>query len=151
MLPLLKPSKMKKLVIVLIVFSFACSKNSGRTCWDCEVTRLDRSTYYQKVCNDGEYPKFTDRQGNKLTSFCSEWQDIFHAFWKYCGVKKPDSHSMGKNSHYSKHSPFLIISKSETYNLVWFFEIYQYAKTINYWNEFPFHLCKQVGEGWVYN
>jgi hypothetical protein len=62
---------MKKLLIVLIVFSFACSKDGGRTCWDCEVTRLDRSNYYQKVCNDGSYPKFKDSQGNKLSSYCS--------------------------------------------------------------------------------
>ena len=63
---------MKKLLIFLIVFSFACSKDGTRTCWDCEVTRLDRTTYYQKVCNDGTYPRFKDRQGNDLGSFCSE-------------------------------------------------------------------------------
>ena len=71
MLTLLKPSKMKKLLPVLIVFSFACSKNGGK-CWDCEVTRLNRTTYYTKVCNDGKYPKFKDSQGNTLRSFCSE-------------------------------------------------------------------------------
>jgi len=71
-LTLLKPFKMKKLLGVLMVFSFACSKDGGKTCWDCEVTRLDRSTYYQKVCNDGTYPRFNDRQGNKLSSFCSK-------------------------------------------------------------------------------
>ncbi len=64
---------MKKLLIVLIVFSFACSKDGvRRTCWDCEVTRLDRTTYYQKVCNDGTYPKFKDSRGNKLSSYCSQ-------------------------------------------------------------------------------
>ena len=63
---------MKKLLVVLIVFSFACSKDGGRTCWDCEVTRLDQTTYYQKVCNDGSYPKFRDSRGNKLSSYCSE-------------------------------------------------------------------------------
>ena len=63
---------MKKLLIVLTVFSFACSKDGRRTCWDCDVTRLNGTKYYQKVCNNGEYPKFTDRQGNKLNSYCSE-------------------------------------------------------------------------------
>ena len=65
---------MKKLLWVLIVFSFACGKygGGGKTCWDCEVTRLDRTTYYEKVCNDGKYPKFKDRQGNELRAFCSE-------------------------------------------------------------------------------
>lgn len=72
MLTLSKPSKMKKLLIVLIVFSFAFSKDGGRTCWDCEVTRLDRTNYYKRVCNDGSYPKFKDSQGNTLHSYCSE-------------------------------------------------------------------------------
>jgi hypothetical protein len=63
---------MKKVLVVLILFSFACFKDWGKTCWDCEVTRLDRTTYYERVCNDGEYPKFKDRQGNDLRSFCSE-------------------------------------------------------------------------------
>jgi len=71
-LTLRKPSEVKKLLSILIVFSFACSKQWGKTCWDCEVTRLDRTTYYEKVCNDGTYPKFKDRQGNKLTSYCSQ-------------------------------------------------------------------------------
>jgi hypothetical protein len=63
---------MKKLLAVLMVFSFACTREGGRKCWDCDVTRLNGTKYYQKVCNDGEYPKFKDRQGNKLNSFCSE-------------------------------------------------------------------------------
>jgi len=71
-LTLSKASKMKKLLIVFIVFSFACSKDGARTCWDCEVTRLDRTTYYKRVCNDGSYPKFKDSQGNALHSYCSE-------------------------------------------------------------------------------
>jgi len=61
----------KLLIVVLIVSSFSCTKEWGKTCWDCEVTRLDRTNYYEKVCNDGEYPRFTDRQGNKLSSYCS--------------------------------------------------------------------------------
>ena len=73
MLTLLKPFEMKKLLGILIVFSFACSKDGGRTCWDCEVTRPDQTNYYQKVCNDGSYPQFKDRQGNNLRAFCSEW------------------------------------------------------------------------------
>lgn len=72
MLTLVKPFWMKKLLAILIVFSFACIKEWGKQCWDCEVTRMDRTTYYEKVCNDGSYPKFTDRQGNKLRSYCSE-------------------------------------------------------------------------------
>jgi hypothetical protein len=39
-LTLRKPSKLKKLLSILIVFSFACSKQWGKTCWDCEVTRM---------------------------------------------------------------------------------------------------------------
>ena len=72
MLTLGKPSEVKKLLSILIVFSFACGKQLGKTCWDCEITRLDRTTYYEKVCNDGSYPKFKDRQGNKLSSYCSQ-------------------------------------------------------------------------------
>ena len=72
MLTLGKSPKMRKLLIVLIVFCFGCTKEWGKKCWDCDVTRLNGTKFYQKVCNDGEYPKFKDRQGNKLSSFCSE-------------------------------------------------------------------------------
>jgi len=63
---------MKKLLIVLIVFSFACRKEGAKKCWDCEVRRLNQTSYYERVCNDGSYPRFKDRQGNELRSFCSE-------------------------------------------------------------------------------
>ena len=63
---------MRKLLILLIVFFFGCTKEWGKKCWDCDVTRLNGTKYYEKVCNEGEYPKFKDRQGNSLNSFCSE-------------------------------------------------------------------------------
>lgn len=60
------------LSIAVVLFSLSCHKVLGKTCWDCDVTKMDRTNYYRKVCNDGEQPSFKDGQGNKLSSFCTK-------------------------------------------------------------------------------
>jgi hypothetical protein len=65
---------MKKILLTIIVipgFSLSCNKILGKTCWKCEVTRRDGSTYTDNVCrDDNQVPTFTDGQGNDLNAFC---------------------------------------------------------------------------------
>ena len=62
------------ILFVLVVTSLSCNKVLGKTCWDCEITRVDGTTYNDKVClDDGETPGgFTDDRGNDLNSFCTK-------------------------------------------------------------------------------
>lgn len=61
---------MKKLLLVLIVFSFACGKD--KTCWECTVRQMNGTNTTEKVCNDGEQPTFKDANGNDLNSICNK-------------------------------------------------------------------------------
>ena len=66
---------MKKILTLgLIVITFvSCNKVLGKTCWDCEVTRMNGTTYKEKVCRDDDrVPQFTDDLGNDLGSFCTK-------------------------------------------------------------------------------
>jgi hypothetical protein len=66
---------MKKfLALGLIVITFvSCNKILGKTCWDCEVVRMDGTKYNEKVCRDDENPpQFTDANGNDLGSYCTK-------------------------------------------------------------------------------
>jgi len=66
---------MKKLLAIgLIVITFvSCNKILGKTCWDCEVTRMNGTTYQEKVCRDDDrVPQFTDDLGNDLGSYCTK-------------------------------------------------------------------------------
>jgi hypothetical protein len=66
---------MKKfLALGLIVITFvSCNKILGKTCWDCEVTRMNGTTYKEKVCRDDDrVPQFTDDLGNDLGSYCTK-------------------------------------------------------------------------------
>jgi hypothetical protein len=66
---------MKKfLLFILIASSLSCNKILGKTCWECEVTRRDGTTYREKVCNKDEnyFPQFTDANGNDLNAFCEK-------------------------------------------------------------------------------
>jgi len=66
---------MKKILTLgLIVITFvSCNKVLGKTCWDCEVTRMNGTTYKEKVCRDDDrVPQFTDDLGNDLGSYCTK-------------------------------------------------------------------------------
>ena len=58
-------------IIVLTTFLVACSKITGKTCYECTVYRTDGSTYKKDVCSeDGNVPQFVDDRGNDLNSYC---------------------------------------------------------------------------------
>lgn len=65
---------MKKLAVALLILLASCKKsNDNKTCWSCEVTKRDGSTYHENVCrDDGNSPTFTDGLGNDLNSFCTK-------------------------------------------------------------------------------
>jgi len=66
-------TNMKKLtLILLVVTAISCNKILGKTCWDCEVTRRDGTTYKEKACRDDDnVPQFMDNLGNDLNSYCT--------------------------------------------------------------------------------
>ena len=67
---------MKKLLATGLIFItvVSCNKILAKTCYECEVKRMDGSTYKKDVCVDeGEsVPQFTDDYGNDLASYCKK-------------------------------------------------------------------------------
>lgn len=67
---------MKKILsaaFIVALSALSCNKILGKTCYDCEVTRRDGTTYKEKVCGDDNfYPSFTDSNGNDLNAFCTK-------------------------------------------------------------------------------
>lgn len=58
--------------VVFITAIWSCKK-SNETCWDCEVTRRDGTTYQERVCRDDHFiPQFQDNLGNDLNSHCTK-------------------------------------------------------------------------------
>lgn len=63
----------KGVLIVSIIFLLSCNKILNRECWDCEVRRMDGTTYNDKWCSDdGTPPQYTDANGNDLNSVCTK-------------------------------------------------------------------------------
>jgi hypothetical protein len=62
----------KIVVLAIIILTFInCNKILGKTCWKCEVTRMNGTTYTDRVCrDDNNIPQFQDDNGNDLNSFC---------------------------------------------------------------------------------
>jgi hypothetical protein len=69
---------MKKFLLFIFLagswfMNTSCNKILGKTCWDCEVTRMNGTTYKEKVCRDDDrVPQFTDDLGNDLGSYCTK-------------------------------------------------------------------------------
>jgi len=67
---------MKKLILFIVLaalMGISCNKVLGKTCWECEVIRMNGTTYKENVCRDDENaPTFTDGNGNDLGSFCTK-------------------------------------------------------------------------------
>ena len=66
---------MKKVILsVFIMCLVACKKSGlGKTCWDCEVQRMNGTKYNERVCRDDNLvPQFEDSNGNDLSAFCTK-------------------------------------------------------------------------------
>ncbi len=63
-----------KYFFICFILLMSCKKsNENRTCWDCEVTRMDGTKYNDRTCSDdGTVPHYTDNLGNDLNSFCTK-------------------------------------------------------------------------------
>jgi len=60
-------------IVLAALMGISCNKVLGKTCWECEVIRMNGTTYKENVCRDDENaPTFTDGNGNDLGSFCTK-------------------------------------------------------------------------------
>jgi len=60
------------LMFLFLVWAItSCNKVLGKTCWECEITRVDGSTYKDNICTEnGDAPQIQDGNGNDLGSYC---------------------------------------------------------------------------------